>query len=524
MKLKIIALAVLTSFSAQLTAQTLKVEKGTAYSENLGSNFLPNAPNSKVFYDGKNVHVLNVIGSDKVVAFSFPSIETIEYKTFSMPGAKLESNTKIDFKKESGKNLKSPGYGMLNNNIICYGIDNPNKNIGIFAEFCDPANNLNIAKEIDYEATDLKLVGLQSFNLSNKFVTSPNGEYAAIVYTAQVKVFPRYNDHLIGIVFDKNMNKVGGFTQELTDYHNKPEIASLQLNNNGDLFAVVSNFNEGACVVKVKKGDEKAELKQLPLEGKSINFLNMQAIASNNFLLFGFTRNKDSKSEKTTGVFSYTMDSNLGLVKNQTNTDDLLNSLNIYSNSKKEITPVPALNGGVKEDLRYPEIATFHTDDDETVFIFQKKYQTMKSSTYTSFNDHYLDIYAVKISAKGDILWTVRIPRYALSNALVPAIFNNDNDEITLFYDDSIDNTSLDQEAPTPDAPLGPPNTNYCITAVKIEPNGNTAMYKTKQNITLAVKPGMGLPETMYCNINSKLVIPIKDTNNKFNINTFTTE
>lgn len=527
MKLKTIALAALCFAGSTLFAQTLKVEKGPAFTHSTGKlgAMFPN--NLQQFYDGKNIYLLGNFGYDKVGFIAHSSIETVSLKKFDLTG-KADGDAKIDFKDKIKKSLKSPGFGYFNNNVVCYGLDHPDKKANLYIEFCDLENKLSVKKEIAFEENGFFMRLIQNGHLNHTFVTSANGQYGAVLYTLyynESDLPPKRSDYIFGVVFDKDLNEVTTFTQKIDKYNQTPYINGAALDGDGNLIALVSNGNTGASLFKFAKGTDNAEVKELPIINKEIDYLRMHATGTGKYNILGFAKNKKGKDGTTNTVYCYSVDKNLELTPQTAKADDLLKLVTTFSNKKQEIGGPGALSGESKTDLQFIDVSEVTTSDNGTVFVFQKQYTTTRSvsgtTTINSSVKHCLDIYAIKLNSAGEIEWTVRKPRYVFNNITVPVGYNKANNTISILYNNGLEDMSTDQNAPSPDRYFTGKEISSEIICLNIDAKGTISLSKTEYDMNIDIKEGYGVERPVpYTCIDGKIILSTK-SNNGYHITTF---
>lgn len=309
--------------------------------------------------------------------------------------------------------------------------------------------------------------GFYSFKTANKFQFNTSFDKSKILITYRLK--PEVRDDavskdIIGFyVYDEKMQKVWNKEIRMPHTEEMMDNKDWSIDSRGNAYMLAKVYDQKRKeakdgkpnyhyeVLKVTANSSSMQIIKVSLEQKFINELYVTEDVNHDMVLGGYYRN-ELKGDNTDGAFIVKIDETGTVSKVKKGYYEF--PLEVLKQFEKERTQKKIDRKEKKDDAEIPDLdmRKLILSDDGSIMLIGEQYLVIAHTrysngrSYTYYTYHYLDIYAMKIAADGELAWVRKIPKNQEgSNGKGTMSFSyfSINDNHYFFYLDNIKNLDI---------------------------------------------------------------------------------
>jgi len=438
---------------------------------------------SKPFPVVDAVDKLYLSNDEYLVALKITKKGTVNIQSFDVKSLNLISvNVYKDLLEEASFEFFQEAKGRF---YLYYSLyDKVNKLEQLFVREIDPKSAKFIGEERKIITVEDKITGtliangmFYSFKTVNKFSfdDSYDGDKLLIYYKLKPQIKnDSKNFDVVGIhVFDEKVNQLWSKVFEFPYTEKKMDLLDYAVNAKGDVFILSKIYNDDTenqrnksdkpnyhmAVFIIDNNTKKLSETKIELGDKYINSIILNDLNEDFMSMGGYYRNPES-TYGSDGVFVFKLKSD-GVLYDKSYHDIPLGILNqnaskkeIKKNSKKE----ESTGNASFENLKLDRIVT--QPDGSTILIGEERYsitttyRDANGNWHTSTTYYYNDILVTKISAKGELIWMHKLPKFQRGGRTLGGMsfqYMKNNTDHFFFFLDNIKNEALEKD----EAPAG---------------------------------------------------------------------
>ncbi|MEO8148229.1 MAG: hypothetical protein ABI723_11350 [Bacteroidia bacterium] len=338
----------------------------------------------------------------------------------------------------------------------------------------DLKNSKILSKSTELVATKSKLVGSMEYHsygivaigeVTNKFKFYYDVAHTKILIMYMLeKEFKsdKKNKDRIGLVMvDSSMNKLWSKEIVMPYFESEMSILDYQPDSKGNAYILVKKYEttskkevtkDGAVnssyeIIRLDKDGNMKNIK-MSLDNILIKSLNIYETADHTPVCVGYYSGVVKKNAGIDGVFCARIDEDGTISKFKKGTYEFPTDLLMQNESNRTARKAEKKeeNGDdVQLSSITPRKVIFNPDGSliivGEVFYVTSYTSTSNGHTYTTYIDHYCDVYVTKIAADGSLSWVKKIAKHQVRNGSVGAFAMGD--DFYLFYMDNGNNLFL---------------------------------------------------------------------------------